>query len=180
MENIFDSSWGIKAHELESNIRGLRDKGIDMPDCCSVSDYRYALETLLSRYSNEPGKLRWIYAELRRGVNGAYGTSYQQKLCMADVANRLVMNYPTLKMIKEERYDLYKRLFTITVISGKIHDCSKCSILDNKKYDLMEDFVIGYDPDKVGKQDIKISLPIELSEAMESCISDIGCKLILS
>lgn len=181
MENTFDPSWGIKDYELEYEIRVFRDRGIDMPDCHSVEEYRDALKTLLNRYANEPGKLGLIYAQLRRGLNGVEGTSYQQKMCMAYVANRLVMNYPRLKMDKKKD-DLYERLFTITVLSkfnSTSNECTNCAFLDDRNYRLMEDFVIGYDPTKEGAQPIKISLPLEISEAMEGCINREGCHLDL-
>lgn len=185
MENTFDPSWGIKDYQLEDNIRGLRNMGIDIPDCHSVQEYRDALKTLLNTYANVPGKLRLIYSELRHGVNGAEGTSYQQKICMASVANRLMMNYTFLNMEKEEinkRKELYERLFTITVLSkfnSTSIKCSNCAFLDNKNYSLLEDFVIGYDSEKKGLQNITISLPLEISEAMEGCINREGCHLLL-
>jgi len=170
----YDFDWGIKT---------LRNQGIDIPDCDSIDDYYTALEKMATIYANQPGKLQWIYEEMRMvkvKAHGENGTELAKLRFLCEVANRFLMNRPFFINFRNEpsREDLYERLNTIEVIPpGESHHnrCSKCHFLTDKKYRIIEDFMGG--KENLMNNKVSFNLPPEMSEAMNSCTDVIGCIL---
>jgi hypothetical protein len=173
----------MSKHYFDWGIKTLREMDIEIPDCVSIEEYYSALEGILPIYANQPGKLYWIYGEMRMVKIKEYnesGTELQKLMCLCHVANRFLSNRPIfLKGNTDKRSkDLYKRLDTIEVIAApKNARCSKCRSLDGKKYRIMQDFMGGEDALYNNSPTFKI--PPEISFAMDSCTDEIGCRLLL-
>lgn len=175
----------MNVHDFELGIEGLRKYGISIPDCHSIDEYYTALESILPIYSNEPGKMRWIYEEMRLVKIKDYdesGTELNKMRDLCWIANRYLMQRPFyLKFFSgevndERKRDLYNRLNTIEVISPR-NDCrcSKCNYIDGKEYRIIEDIMGGID--ELYSNTPKFKLPAEVVDAMDSCTSELGCTL---
>lgn len=178
----------MSIHDFESGIEMLRKMEINIPKCHSIDEYYTALESILPIYRNEPGKMRWIYGEMKMVKIKDYnenGTELQKMICLSDIANRYLMQRPFyLKFFSDgvnekRKKDLYNRLNTIEVISPpKNYRCSKCKCINHKKYRIIEDIMGGVDALYINTPTFK--LPPEVINAMDSCSDELGCGLLLS
>jgi len=172
----YDFDWGIKT---------LRNQGIDIPDCDSIDDYYTALEKVATIYANQPGKLYWIYAEMRM-VKVKDGTKLQLKMMLCTIANRFIMNYPEVftqgikaavefrKKRLDGRDDLYRRLNTMEIIApfNKPPLCNNCNVLNGKTYLLDQDLMPEWKDNKAN-----FVLPTEVSEVCNTCTNANGCTI---
>ena len=178
----------MSIHNFELRIEKLKNNGISIPECHSTDEYYKALESTLPIYANEPGKMRWIYEEMRMVKIKDYnesGTELNKMSCLCAIANRYLMQRPFYLQffsneVKDKRkMDLYNRLNTIEVISPpKSHRCSKCRCVDGKKYRIIEDIMGGIEALYTNTPNFK--LPNEISDAMDSCSDELGCGLLLA
>ncbi len=173
----------MSKYYLDWGIKTLREKDIEIPDCVSIDEYYTALEGILPIYANNPGKLYWIYGEMRMVKIKEYnesGTELQKIMCLCHVANSFLSNRPFfLEGNTDKRSkDLYKRLDTIEVIATpKNARCSKCRFLNGKKYRILKDFMGG--EESLYNNSYNFKMPTEISDAMDLCTDEIGCILLL-
>ena len=178
----------MSIHNFELGIEMLQNNGISIPECHSIDEYYTALESILPIYANEPGKMRWIYGEMRMVKIKDYnesGTELQKMHNLCQIANRYLMNrsfylqFFSNGVNDKRKRDLYNRLNTIEVISPpKNYRCSKCQCIDGKKYRIIEDIMGGIDELYNNTPNFKI--PHEVVTAMDSCTTETGCTLLLS